>query len=119
MKELSEKEMELMEILWQNQTGLTMRDLYEQIPEPRSHFNTVSTFVRRLEEEGFVEHEEIKGRLFKYKPAISRWEYERREQKSFLDRFFKGSGIDFVKHLFAEEQITKEEIEELINQINK
>lgn len=119
MKDLTDKEMELMEVIWANQAGLTMRELYELLPEPRTHFNTVSTFIRRLEEEGFISHETIKGRLFKYKPAISRWEYERREQKSFLDRFFKGSGIDFVKHLFAEEQVSKEELEELIREINK
>lgn len=118
MKNLTDKEMELMNILWDN-SGLTMRELYDMLPEPRTHFNTISTFVRRLEEEGFVSHEAIGGRLFKYSAAISRWEYEKREQKSFIKRFFNGSHMDFVRHLVKEEEISKEELEELINLINK
>lgn len=118
MKTLTEKEMELMEILWNN-GGMTMRELYELLPEPRTHFNTISTFIRRLEEEGFVRHEALGGRLFKYEAAISRWDYEKREQKSFLGRFFNGSHIDFVRHLVKEEEISKEELQELMDLINK
>lgn len=117
MKTLTEKEMELMEILWTN-GGMTMRELYELLPEPRTHFNTISTFIRRLEEEGFVRHEALGGRLFKYSAAISRWDYEKREQKSFLGRFFNGSRMDFVRHLVKEEEISKEELQELMELIH-
>lgn len=118
MKDLTNKEMELMEILWLNPDGLTMRELYEQLPEPRTHFNTISTFIRRLEEEKFVKHEALGGRLFRYQAAISRWDYEKREQESFLGRFFKGSHMDFVRHLVQEEKISKKELEELLELIN-
>lgn len=119
MKELTDKEMELMDYLWKNPDGLTMRQLYDMLPEPRSHFNTVSTFIRRLEEMGFVKHEAIGGHLFRYIATFSRWDYEKHEQKSFLNRFFDGSHFDFVKHLVEEEKITKEELEELLRIINK
>ena len=119
MKDLTDKEMELMDYLWRNPQGLTMRELYEMLPEPRTHFNTVSTFIRRLEEGEFVKHEAIGGHLFRYQAAISRIEYEKREQNNFLGRFFNGSHMDFVRHLVQEEQISKEELEELINLINK
>ena len=119
MKELTNKEMELMEILWSNPKGLTMRELYDLLPEPRTHFNTVSTFIRRLEEEQFVKHEAIGGRLFRYMAALSKWDYEKREQKSFLGRFFNGSHMDFVRHLIKEEKISKEELQELIDLINE
>lgn len=119
LKELTNKEMELMEILWSNPDGLTMRELYEFLPEPRTHFNTVSTFIRRLEEENFVKHEAIAGRLFRYMAAISRMDYEKREQSSFLNRFFNGSHMEFVRHLIKEEKISKEDLEELIDFINR
>ncbi len=95
-----------------------MRELYDLLPEPRTHFNTVSTFIRRLEEEQFVKHEAIGGRLFRYMAALSKWDYEKREQKSFLGRFFNGSHMDFVRHLIKEEKISKEELEELIELIH-
>lgn len=119
MKGLTDKEIELMDYLWKNPQGLTMRELYGMLPEPRTHFNTISTFIRRLEEGGFVSHKALGGHLFKYFAAITRWEYEKIEQKNFLSRFFNGSHIDFVHHLVQEEQISKEELEELINLINK
>lgn len=119
MKELTDKEMELMGILWDEPEGLTMRELYDKMPEPRSHFNTISTFIRRLEDEGFVFHEAIGGRLFRYLAKVSRNEYEKKEQKSFINRFFQGSHFDFVKHLVKEEEISKEELEELLNLIKK
>ncbi|MBO4664107.1 MAG: BlaI/MecI/CopY family transcriptional regulator [Bacteroidaceae bacterium] len=119
MKELTEKEMELMGILWDEPEGLTMRELYDKMPEPRTHFNTVSTFIRRLEEDGFVSHHAIAGRLFRYFAKITRLEYEKKEQKSFINRFFNGSSFDFVKHLVKEEEINKEELEELLNLIKK
>lgn len=118
MKELTNKEMELMEILWSKPQGLTMRELYDLLPEPRTHFNTVSTFIRRLEEEKFVKHEAIGGRLFRYLAAISRMDYEKREQDSFLNRFFKGSHMAFVRHLVEEEKISKEELQELMELIH-
>lgn len=119
MKELTDKEMELMDYLWKNPDGLTMRQLYEMLPEPRTHFNTVSTFIHRLEETGYVKHEAIGGRLFRYSATLSRWDYEKQEQNNFLNRFFDGSHIDFVKHLVQEEKISKEELEELLLLINK
>lgn len=119
MKDLTDKEMELMEILWHNPEGLTMRELYGMLPEPRTHFNTVSTFVRRLEEEGFIRHEALGGRLFRYLATLSRWDYEKRERKDFLDRFFKGSHMDFVRHLVQEEKLSREDLDELMSLINK
>lgn len=61
MKTLTEKELDIMNVLWDN-NGLMMRELYEFLPEPRTHFNTISTFVRRLEEESFITHEALGGR---------------------------------------------------------
>lgn len=119
MKGLTDKELDLMDILWRNPEGLTMRQLYEQMPEPRTHFNTVSTFIRRLGEIGYVRHEAIGGHLFRYFATVDRWEYEKRAQNNFLNRFFDGSHFDFVLHLVQEEKITKEELEELIRLINK
>lgn len=118
MKTLTEKELKIMNVLWNN-NGLMMRELYEHLPEPRTHFNTISTFVRRLVEKGFITSEALEGRVFKYYAAITRVEYERKERKSVIDRLFNGSSLDFVKHLVQEDQLTKEDLEELIRLIEE
>ncbi len=49
-----------MQMLWQG-TPLYVREMLELYPEPKPHFNTVSTTVRILEEKGYVGHEAIGG----------------------------------------------------------
>lgn len=53
---LTEKESIIMNMLWEHGT-LFVRELVDQYPEPRPHFNTVATTVRLLEENGYVAHE--------------------------------------------------------------
>ena len=49
-----------MSLLW-NRGPLFVREMLECFPEPRPHFNTVSTTVRNLEEKGYVGHEVVGG----------------------------------------------------------
>ena len=47
-RKLSPKEEEIMSCFWQR-GPLFVREVVEMMPEPKPHFNTVSTFVRSLE----------------------------------------------------------------------
>ena len=47
MKELTKAEEEIMQILWKIEKGF-VKDIIEQMPEPRPAYNTVSTIVRIL-----------------------------------------------------------------------
>ena len=47
MKKLTDKELAIMNVLWDN-GALSMRDLLERMPEPQPNFNTLTTFVRRF-----------------------------------------------------------------------
>ena len=49
--EMTDKEEELMRIFW-NHGPMFVREIVELYPEPRPHFNTLSTFVRNLEQKG-------------------------------------------------------------------
>ena len=118
MKTLTDKELEIMNVLW-DKGAMSMRDLHENLPEPRQHFNTVSTVVRRLEERGFISHEALGARFFHYKAAISREDYNTRKQKSFVSKFFDGSYMNFVSQLVKEEEISVEELKELIKMVEE
>ena len=48
MKKLSEREEEIMGILW-SRGPLFVREIVDAMPEPRPHFNTVATFLKGLE----------------------------------------------------------------------
>ena len=53
---LTERETEIMEILWSN-GPLFVREMLSHYPDPKPHVNTVSTTVRILESKGYVGHE--------------------------------------------------------------
>ena len=55
MKRLTKKEEIIMEHFWEK-GPLFVRELRELYPEPRPHFSTLSTQVRNLQEEGFIDH---------------------------------------------------------------
>ena len=53
MQRLTAKEEEIMSFFW-DKGPLFVKQIYECYPDPRPHYNTLSTVVRGLEEKGFV-----------------------------------------------------------------
>ena len=67
---LTEKEEEVMQILW-DKGPLFVREILEVYPEPKPHYNTVSTVIRVLEEKNFVSHKAY-GNTYQYFPLCRR-----------------------------------------------
>ena len=118
MKKLTDKELAVMNVLW-DCGALSMRDIVERMPEPRPHFNTVATFVRRLEQGGMITHRELGARFFLYEPAMSRERYAELMNRESVNRFFNGSYMDFISCLVDQEEVSIEELKELINMVEK
>ncbi len=77
---LTEKEAELMNILWEN-GPLFVREILERYPDPKPHFNTVATTVRILEGKGYVGHE-VLGSSHRFYAIADRSEFR---SKSLTD----------------------------------
>ena len=104
-----------MRIFWDN-GPLFIRELRELYPEPKPHFNTLSTQVRTLEYEGYLAHKEY-GSTFQYYPALSWEEYGRSNLFGLIDKCFGSSYLDAVSALVKAEKISVEELSGLIEQI--
>lgn len=115
LKRLTPKEEEIMSFFWQN-GALFVRELLDKLPEPKPHFNTVSTFVRGLEAKGWLTHEQI-GNSYRYAPAVDATEYRDRSLHGIVSRFFDRSYLNFVSSLVKEEKISTDELRELIERI--
>ena len=63
MKKLTDKELQIMEVLWEK-GPLSTRDIIGHLPDTSAHFNTIATYVRRLEQHGMISHHFI-SRLVK------------------------------------------------------
>ena len=113
MKSLTEKEEEVMRKLW-TKDEMIAREVWEQYPDPRPHFNTVLTFLRILEQKGWVKHRTI-GNTNLYSAIVSREEVGKNSLKTLIKNFFNGSAAGMVNALLKEENLSDEEIKELID----
>ena len=118
MKKLTERELAIMNVLWDG-GAMSMRDIVDGLPEPQPHFNTVATFVRRLENNGMITHKELGARFFLYEPAISREKYAEQVNKESVNRFFGGSYMDFISCLVEQQEVSVDELKELIKMVEK
>lgn len=117
MKGLTDKEEELMYFFWER-GPMYVRQLVELYPDPKPHFNTISTFVRALEQKGYVGHEQY-GNTYLYHAAVSREEYSRKTLRSVMSRYFNNSLTGIVSALFKDENLSDDDIRDLIKQVRE
>lgn len=115
--QLTDKEEELMRLLWEH-GPMFVSNLLELYTEPKPHFNTVSTVIRRLEAKGFVAHNEISG-SFQYYPVAKMETFRSRSLGRIIKSYFKGSYYGAVSTLVAEEKITADELRELLDLVEQ
>jgi BlaI family penicillinase repressor len=115
IKELTRAEEQLMQILWQLEKGY-VKDIIEELPEPKPAYNTVSTIIRILETKGFVDHVAY-GKTHEYFPIISKEEYQNFATDKLMNGYFDNS----VKHMFSyfvkKEKIDLKEADEIMKLI--
>jgi BlaI family transcriptional regulator, penicillinase repressor len=118
MKPLTNKEEEIMEHFWEK-GSMHVKELQALYDEPQPHVNTLATMVRILEEKGFLAHKAITPRYFQYYPCIDRAEYRRGTLRNVINRYFGKSYLTAVSELVKEEEVSVDELKELIRQIEQ
>lgn len=115
---LTQREEELMQMLWSAGKPMAIRELVELFPEPQPHFNTVSTVARTLEDKGFVAHEADHD-AFRYYPIRDRETLGRRSLGAVIKGYFNNSYLGVVSTLVEDETISVSELKELIDSIER
>lgn len=114
-RKLTEKESEIMSMLWQ-EGPMTVRMMLERYPDPKPHFNTVSTTVRILEEKGYVSHEAC-GNTFRYFAVADMADFRERSFKQLVKNYFNNSYTSVVSALVEDEKISIDELKEIIRMV--
>ncbi len=112
---LTNREEEIMQHFW-HEGPMTVKALRELYPEPRPHFNTLSTMVRMLEEKGCIAHKQD-GRGYIYYPAVTPTEVGRSTLRSAISRYFGNSYLRLVSALVKEENVSVDELRHLLDDI--
>lgn len=115
MKKLTTKEEEIMNLFWEK-GPLFVKELLPFYDDPKPHFNTLSTIVRALEEKGYLAHKAY-GNSYQYYATVSREDFSTGTLKGVISKYFNNSFLNAVSSLVREENISVDELKELIRQV--
>lgn len=111
VKELTKAEEQVMQLLWQLKESI-VKDILEEMPEPKPAYNTVSTVVRVLEGKGFIDHKAY-GNSYVYFPLISETQYKRFTLDKMMSNYFGNSYESLVSFIANEKKLGIQQLDEL------
>ena len=115
MKKLTRKEEELMKILWKLDKAF-VKDIVDEYPAPKPHYNTISSLVRLLQDKGVIGFKQY-GNTYQYFPIISKEAYRSSFMNQVVSDYFDNSYKCAVAFFVKEKGLSGSEIDELVNLI--
>jgi BlaI family penicillinase repressor len=112
MEKLTNKEEEIMHVLWKLEKAF-VKDVLADIKYEKPHYNTLSTIIRNLEEKGYVGYTAY-GKTHQYFPIVSKEDYKKRFMTVAIDNYFNNSYKNVVSFFAKEEKISIEDLKEII-----
>jgi BlaI family penicillinase repressor len=105
---LTPAEEDIMMTLWKLNSAY-QREIIADLPDPKPHQNTVSTYFKILVEKEFLKTEK-EGRIFKYIVIIPFEDYQNFKLKLLLKKYFKKNPKDLVERLIELNIIASEDL---------
>lgn len=115
MQKLTNKEEEIMHIIWKLEKAF-VKDVLAEIPEDQPHYNTLSTIIRNLEDKGYVSYHAY-GKTHQYFPLVSKEVYKKKFMSTAIENYFNNSYKNVVSFFAKEENISIEELKDIITLI--
>lgn len=106
-----------MQVIWDLKRGF-VKDVIDKLGEPTPPYNTISSLIRLLEKKGFVGHRAY-GKTYEYFPLISKIAYRSYTFKNFVANYFDGVSGNVLSFMLEEQNLSTEEIERAVEEINK
>lgn len=115
MKKLTRKEEEIMKILWKLEKAF-VKDIVDQYPDPKPHYNTISSLVRKLQDKQLIGYTQY-GNTYEYYPLIQKDEFKKTFIKQVISDYFDNSYSSAVAFFVKEKGLKPEELEEILQLI--
>ncbi|WP_040756604.1 BlaI/MecI/CopY family transcriptional regulator [Winogradskyella psychrotolerans] len=112
MQKLTNKEEEIMHILWKLEKAF-VKDVLAEMSAGKPHYNTLSTIIRNLEEKDYVSYNAY-GKTHQYFPIITKEDYKTKFMNTAIENYFNSSYKNVVSFFAKEEKISVDELKEII-----
>src|SRR6202171_3293315 len=114
---LTAQELEIMKVIWKLGAP-TVRQVYESMLEHRKvAYTTVMTMMNILESKGYLKKRQG-DRAFVYAPSRPEKQVIRDMVREFVGRVFNGAAEPLLLHLVEDDQLSKEELDEIRRSIS-
>lgn len=117
VNKISESELEIMKVLWQN-GKMTLSEIVDCVSKHNSWSkSTIKTLVYRLVDKGILDV--IKsGSVFEYSAKVSEEDYKMSENQNFLQRLYNGSISDMLVAYTKYNHLSRKDIDDLMKLID-
>ena len=117
MEILTKSEEKVMQILWRIRKGF-VKDLIDEMPEPKPPYNTISSLIRILEKKKFVGYKAY-GKTYEYFPLISKLAYRKFTFTNFITNYFEGVPQNVVSFMVDEEELGENDLRKILDMLDK
>lgn len=113
LKKLGEAELEIMQVVWENETPVTSNYILKELQGRRRwQLSTLMTSLTRLADKGFIHCDRSTGSNL-YTSIISENEYKAEASKHFLEKLYNNSIQNMIATLYNNREIKSSDLEEL------
>ena len=112
MERLTQQEEEVMIYFWKMGPSF-IREIVNEMPEPKPPYTSVASVVRNLEKKKFLSPFKL-GNSIQYHVLVKESDYKRSFMNGVVSNYFTGSYKEMVS-FFVRDKISKKELEDLIN----
>lgn len=116
-KPLTKAEEDIMQVLWKLGKAF-VKEIVDEMPDPKPHYNTVSTIIKILTDKGVVGFETF-GKANRYYPLIQKEEYSKKTMMNFVKKYFEGSYSNMFSFFAKEKDISVAELEDILKELKK
>ncbi|MBR3299033.1 MAG: BlaI/MecI/CopY family transcriptional regulator [Clostridia bacterium] len=113
LKDVSSAELEIMKIIWTAGKPVIITDIWREIEGHDWTYQTVQTFVNRLNAKGYIKIVGKQVRSYLYLPTVTRAEYIVQSRGDLLDGGEGASLSDVVSIMYKNGICSKEELDKL------
>ena len=114
MKNISEAELEIMQVLWEKGESTSIEIISEVKKKKDWKNNTIMTLVSRLVNKEFIGVIRENKSLLIYRPLISEYDYKSKETNNFIEKLYDGSINNMLVAFAKPKKLSKKDLEDLI-----
>ena len=119
MVKLSDSEIYIMHVIWNNGEATSFDILDKVKKDKKLSENTVRTLLARMVKKKAIFISEKNGKTYTYKPLIEKNEFLRVEGKNFLENIYDGALKSMLLNYVKDRKLTKDDVKDLLEEINR